>query len=61
MQFSPVIDLIVWINYNECFEFRISDHHILDSTDSFYHSHLCVLTARNATDFMQVVDLSGLM
>ena len=61
MQFSPVINLIVWINYSECFEFRISDHHILDSVDGFYCSHLCVLTARNATDLMQVVDFSGLM
>ena len=60
MQFSPVIDLIVWINYNECFEFRISDHHILDSADGFYRSHLCVLTTRNATELMQVVDFSGL-
>ena len=56
MQFSPVIDLIVWINYSECFEGRISDRHILDSKDGFYCSHLYVLPARNATDLMQVVD-----
>ena len=61
MQFSPVIDLTVWINYSECFECRISDHHILDSADGFYRSHLCILTAKNVTDLMQVVDFSGLM
>ena len=57
MQFSPVIDLIVWINYSECFEGRISDRHILDGKDGFYCSYLCLLTARSATDLMQVVDL----
>ena len=59
MQFSPVIDLIVWINYSECFEGRISDRHILDGKDGFYCSYLCLLTARSATDLMQVVDLGA--
>ena len=42
VQFSPVIDVIVWINYNECFECRTSDRHILDSADGFFIVHICV-------------------